>query len=213
MGYDSRWSKAFFDGPRLSIIFVMMILLVGCDSLLTDGNGQSPVTPVNVRIESVSTENPTINLTATNVPSTPTQAPTPTPLPLDLEDALPVMSGLCFESVFDAAGRVFIMRSAEEHIHLYDLAENSGLCRRPIIRHPFNFDGGRVLAGTWTAGIGCTADHEILDYQRDDANKTILFLLRFVTDGDCPYELVRPFWVALPEARDYEIIINVERAG
>jgi hypothetical protein len=180
------------------------LMMAGCDTFLAEPlvlNG----TPFYARIDAVMTAMP-LKPDAT---PTATLAPTTTPMPFALESAISVMSGLCFESVADAAGQVFVMRSAEEHIHLYDLAENSELCRRPIIRHPFNFDNGRVLAGTWTYGIGCTADHDILNVSRDDARKVITIDLRFVTYGDCPYELVRPFWVALDDAQDYEIMINV----
>jgi hypothetical protein len=201
------------NGKWRRLIFLITLLLVGCDSLFDDDNLQPAVTPVGVRIETSQTMTPTAHETATDSPPMPTLAPTITPLPFGLEDALAVMSGICFESAFDATGNVFVMRSADDHIHFYDLAEHSELCRRPIIRNPFEFSNGRILAGIWTAGIGCTADHDILDYQRDEANKTLIFQLRFVTAGDCPYELVRPFWVAINNAQDYEVTINVEKAG
>lgn len=186
---------------------VLCLLLVGCNNWLNDDKAQLGITPVSVRIETSQTNTPIVDEPIIDSSLTPTA----TALPFGLEDALSVMSGICFESAFDAVDNVFIMRSAEDHIHLYDLAENSELCRRPIIRNPFDFSNGRILAGIWTVGIGCTADHEILDYQRDDANKTLTFQLRFVTAGDCPYELVRPFWVAIDNAPDYEVIIHVER--
>jgi hypothetical protein len=203
MQSNSKWGR---------LIILVTLLLVGCESLLPDDNLQSVVTPVNVRIETSQTNTPVADDTATDNRPTSTLLPTATALPFGLEDALSVMEGICFESAFDATGNVFVMRSAEDHIRLYDLAENSGLCRRPIIRNPFDFSNGRILVGTWTAGIGCTADHDILDYQRDDAQKTLTFQLRFVTAGDCPYELVRPFWVAIDNAQDYEVTINVEKA-
>lgn len=195
----------------------LIILLAGCETMLPEDSAQPQLTPVSVRIQTSQTV--AANIGATLEPTlidvtpspTPTVPPTSTPLPFELEDALDVMSGICFESALDAAGQVFVMRSAEDHINLYDLAEHSELCRRPIIRNPFDFSNGRILAGLWTAGIGCTADHEILNYVRDDDAETLTFDLRFVTDGDCPYELVRPFWVAIDDAQDYEVIINVER--
>jgi hypothetical protein len=129
-------------------------------------------------------------------------------LPDNLYDSLPVMQGICFESAWDAAGRVFIMRSAEEHIQFYDAADNSTLCRRGVERFPFDFTGGDVLAGLWNRGIGCTASHEIVNYQGDDLAKNIQIEVLFITDGDCPYELVRGFWVGIPNAQDYEITID-----
>ena len=190
----------------------MVCMLAGCDNLFIDQPTQPNATPLNVRVETVIPTTPIIGEATPTDHLQPTLAPTSTPLPFGVEEAVTVMSGICFESAFDAVDTVFIMRNAEDHIHLYDLAENSGLCRRPIKRNPFDFSNGRILAGIWTAGTGCTADHEILDYQRNDAQKTVGFRLRFVTAGDCPYELVRPFWVAVEDASDYNVIIAVERA-
>lgn len=131
------------------------------------------------------------------------------PLPDGMSDALPVMSGICFESAWDAAGRVFVLRNPDEQRALYDGADNSRLCRRPVQRYDFDFSEGRVLAGIWSRGMGCTAQHDVLDYQRDDANRRIRLSLRLRTEGDCPYELVRPFWVSIPRASDYEIVLDV----
>ncbi len=135
--------------------------------------------------------------------------PTATP-PAPFRDAAFVMRGICFEAAFDAAGQVFILRTEADLIRLYDLADHSELCRRPVERVPFDFSGGRVLAGLWSRGLGCTARHEILATQRDDAAKTITITLQFITEGDCPYELVRPFWIGLDGAADYEIAIPVQ---
>ncbi len=139
------------------------------------------------------------------------EAPTRTPaLDYSLTDESAVMSGICFESALDAAGRVFVLHSAADHIHFYDLVDNSGLCRRPVRRHPFDFESGQVLAGLWSTGWGCTARHDVLDITRDDDAGTIVIRLRFVTEGDCPYELVRPFWIGLGGVADYAIEIAVE---
>jgi hypothetical protein len=120
-----------------------------------------------------------------------------------------VMSGVCFEAALDTAGEVFVLRDARAHIRFYDLADNSQLCRRPVTRYPFDFSGGRVLAGLWSYGRGCTARHDLLAVERDDAAKTLLIRLRFVTEGECDYELLRPFWIGLREAGDYQIRIEV----
>lgn len=122
-----------------------------------------------------------------------------------------VMSGICFEAAYDAAGQVFVLRSAIEHIRFYGMADHSRLCRRAVTRHPFDFSGGRVLAGLWSAGIGCTARHDVLEVARDDSAKTLHIRLRFITEGDCPYELARPFWIGLDGVGDYDISISVER--
>lgn len=124
-------------------------------------------------------------------------------------DETAVMSGICFEAALDAAGKVFVLRDAQAHIRFYHLADNSELCRRPVTRNGFDFASGRVLAGLWSAGTGCTARHDVLSIARDDATKTLLIRLNFVTEGDCNYELVRPFWIGLDGVRDYQIDIQV----
>lgn len=137
-------------------------------------------------------------------------AQTPTISTLLTQDASEVMAGICFDAANDAAGQLFVIRSAEEHIRFYELADNSQLCERPVERLPFDFEGGRVLAGLWSAGTGCTATHEVLSMNRDDEAQAVHLRLRFVTEGDCDYALVRPFWLALDNVSDYEIDIQVE---
>jgi hypothetical protein len=129
-------------------------------------------------------------------------------LPDNLYDALGVMQGICFEAAWDAAGRIFIMRSAEEHIQFYDDADNASLCRHAVERYPFDFSGGDVLAGLWNRAMGCKASHEVIDYQRDESTKTIQITVRFITEGNCSYELVRGFWVGILNAQDFEIIVE-----
>lgn len=153
----------------------------------------------------VSTPPPTIP----GVYLTPITAPG-TPLPYGWTDENPTMSGICFEAAWDAAGQVFVIRNAEEHIRFYGLSDNSQLCRRAVTRYPFDFSTGRVLAGLWSRGRGCTARHDVLDRQRDDNARTLAIHLRFVTEGDCPYDLVRPFWIGLDGVSDYAITITVE---
>lgn len=140
---------------------------------------------------------------------TATPALTNTPFPYPWTDENAVMSGICFEAANDSAGTLFVLRSAEEHIRLYGLADESQLCRQPVIRSAFEFAGGRVLAGLWSRGTGCTARHDVLGIDRDDDIKQIIIRLRFVSEGDCNYELVRPFWIGLDGAADYDIDIEV----
>lgn len=133
----------------------------------------------------------------------------PTPLPQGWTDEIDVMSGICFEAAYDAANKTFALHSAEDHIKFYDLADFSRLCRQPVTRHPFDFTTGRALVGLWSVGIGCKAHHEVLDVDRNDADKAITARLRFIIEGDCPYELVRPFWVGIPNAQGYTITFEV----
>ncbi len=129
----------------------------------------------------------------------------PTQNPALWVDESAVVSGICFEAAFDAAGQIFIVRDAEEHIHFYDLADNSRLCRHPVTRLPFDFNGERVLAGLWSKGIGCSAHHNLTQFERDDSARRVVIQLEFITEGDCNYELIRPFWLGIPNAAEYEI--------
>lgn len=180
-------------------LIVCVLLITGCS--LLPANTTEPTT-VAVSIPSVAP--------VPTVPSMPTNTPTSDMVyPDGLQDVLPILSGICFESAWDAAGQVFILRSAEEHIRFYNLADNSALCRRPVVRHPFDFTQGEVLAGLWSRGYGCVAHYEIYDYDRNDDAKTVRIVLDFFTEGDCPYELVRGFWVSIASAQDYAIEIVV----
>jgi hypothetical protein len=124
-------------------------------------------------------------------------------------DESAVMRGICFEAAQDAVGKVFVFRSAEEHSKFYDLADNSHLCREAVVRVPFAFANGRILAGLWSAAEGCSASYNVLDVKRDDAAKTIVIQLRLLVEGDCGYELVEPFWIGLDNAADYQVSITV----
>lgn len=149
---------------------------------------------------------------APTLPATPTDLVLPTatatPAPYAWTDENGVMSGLCFESVYDAAGQVFILRNADELNALYDLADNSGLCRRAVVRGQFDFSGGRILAGVWSRGRGCLARHEVSAVSRDDTARTFRLSIRLIEEGDCAYELVRPFWVGIPDAEGYTVEIQ-----
>lgn len=141
--------------------------------------------------------------------------PTWTPLPFSFIDANPVFEGICFESAYDAAGRVFVMRSPEELSTLFDGSDNSQFCARPVIRHEFDFapvDGvsTRAIAGLWSRGRGCDARHEVLSVDQDNVARIYIIHLRFITEGSCDYELVRPFWIGINGMNDYDIRILVE---
>ena len=129
---------------------------------------------------------------------------------LQWQDENEHVRGICFEAAWDAAGRIFIIQSAEDHIRFYDLADNSHLCRRPVGRVPRDFSTGYVIAGFWSRGMGCTASHQVLDFFRNDDARTITMHIAFSTAGSCPYELVRPFWIGLKNANGYEITLVVE---
>jgi hypothetical protein len=120
------------------------------------------------------------------------------------------MNGLCFESVYDAAGRTFVIRSADELAQFYDLADNSQLCRRPVRRASFDFSGDRILVGMWSRAVGCTAQHRVVSTIRDDQARTVLITLRLMVEGVCNYELVRPFWISLSGVAEYDVRLVVQ---
>ncbi|MDX2139285.1 MAG: hypothetical protein SF123_14465 [Chloroflexota bacterium] len=160
------------------------------------------------------TPTPTAAPVATLPPVTsdpnPSSTPLPTVNPYPWTDENPTMSGICFEAAYDAAGQVFVLRSAEEHIRFYQLADESGLCRLPVTRQPFDFSNGRVLAGVWSVGMGCGALHEVTAIERDDLAQTFTVRLRLVVQGECRYELVRPFWIGLDGIAGYDVRLVVE---
>ena len=158
-------------------------------------------------------ELPNASLTAP-LPATPqgdvSPEPSATLLPFLLIDANPVMSGICFESAYDAVGRIFVLRSTEELTSLFDESDNSGYCRRPSVRGTFDFSSERAVIGTWSRGRGCDADHRISAVEIDDVARTFIIRTQFVVEGDCPYELVRPLWLGITGYRDYDIRLLIE---
>lgn len=184
-------------------IIALCGILAGCNlTQFTNPPLPEATTDVSVVTNTPSSPQPTTT-------ATPTATLTPT-TPLNWTDELGVMRGICFESAFDAVGQTFILGNADDLTNFFNLADNSTLCRWPVERGEFNFADGRVLVGHWSYGFGCTARHDVISAIRDNATRTIDIRLRFVTEGDCPYELVRPFWVGIPNAADYAITLTVE---
>lgn len=186
--------------------YLAIILSLSACFVLPDTAQQA--TRPSITIASV-TPDLTPQMTATSTPAPLAPTTPPDAFPDGVYDALPVSMGICFEGAWDAAAQVFILRNAEEHIQFYNLADNSGLCRRPVERVPFDFSGGDVLVGTWNRGTGCIAQHEITAYERNDSTQTIMIDAQFSTDGDCPYELVRGLWLGIANARAYTINLTV----
>jgi hypothetical protein len=120
------------------------------------------------------------------------------------------MSGICFESAYDAAGRTFVLRSAEDLDNLFNESNNSGYCRHPSVRGSFDFSGGRAIVGMWSKGRGCDAAHRITAVDIDDVARTFIVHAQFVVEGDCPYELIRPLWLGITGYRDYDIRLLVD---
>jgi hypothetical protein len=140
-----------------------------------------------------------------------TLVPSPTPPQYPWTDENAVMSGLCFESVYDAAGRTFVILDDRDLQRLFDLADSSQLCRHPVQRGSFDFSGERFLMGLWSRAVGCTARHDVTSVTRDDVARTYIINLRLVVEPGCDYELVRPFWIGLSDLTGYDVRLLVEQ--
>jgi len=188
---------------RISFLLCLILVTSGCNLSLGSDSESLP----NIRIVTEPTQTPisSQDVSTTNIDPTPQS----TELWDGIYDASEVMWGICFEAAFDAQGTVFTLRNAEEHIKFYDDADNSQLCRRPVGRNPFDFSNGDILTGIWSYGFGCTANHTIDTVTRDDDAKTITIQATFQTDGDCNYELIRPFWLRIANAQDYAVALVV----
>ncbi|MFZ4813438.1 MAG: hypothetical protein ACOYL5_02800 [Phototrophicaceae bacterium] len=162
----------------LQLCSLWLLLLVGC----VQPNTGVPPSPQPF---------PTVVL-----PPTPSVPPPPTTIPTPWTDEIPTMYGVCFEAADARKNQTIVIRSAGEHVAFYDTIDANGECRRAVNRAPFDFaDGRRVLAGVWTDGIGCTARHDVLSYTVVEG--TLTLALAFITEGDCPYALLRPFWIGV----------------
>lgn len=126
------------------------------------------------------------------------------------EDASALMEGICFASAQDAAGRVFTLRGAEALTQFYDLADESGLCTRAVKRGEVNFEATPILTGGWSVGTGCAARHEVIALDYDASAATASMTVDFITEGECPYTLVRPFWAAwqVPAETEVTFVLN-----
>jgi hypothetical protein len=153
-------------------------------------------------------------LPSITIESSPLPEPTLTPsqsLGNGLTDESFVMSGICFEAAYDSRERVFVLKNAVDHINFYDLADNSRLCRQPVIRHPYDFRENHALVGTWSYGAGCKASHTLESVTRDAATQTVTITARFATEGECNYELIRPLWLGLTLEPFWKVELVVEK--
>ena len=125
--------------------------------------------------------------------------------PPQVTDVAALLGGVCFEAAQAMLGQAFILTSQEQLDSLYNQIDASERCSHPIIRQTFDFIG-RTVVGTWTyAPQGCTARHDLVRLRRNDEARVIALRYRFTVDGDCPYELIRPLWVAVENPDSYDI--------
>ena len=174
----------------LKIIWLGLLLTAGCIRL----ERISTATPLPVNI---STVQPTIPL-ATNTPD------------YGWTDVNYLMDGICFEAALNAAGQVFKIGDAATLEAFYTQIDSSQLCEDPVNHMTYPYNNGEVIMGLWSKGMGCSARYTIQNIQRDDIQKQEAIQLQFITEGDCPYELVQPFWIALPQSEGYSIQLDVQ---
>jgi len=123
-----------------------------------------------------------------------------------------LVEDVCFEAALDAQGQVFKIIDQNALNAFYMQIDHNQVCEDAIGPLVYPFNDGDVVVGLWNSGTGCTARHEVQSVKRDNVQKQEAIQLRFVTEGDCPYELVQPFWIAVPQSADYTIRIEVQPA-
>jgi hypothetical protein len=183
---------------NLSLIFRQFCKLVWLAILLTSGC---------IRLEPINTDTPTVVEVSTEQSAL--ASPTPNFGWTEVND---LMEGVCFEAALNAAGQVFRIPNANALDEFYSQIDRSQLCEDPVNRVAYPFNDNEMIVGLWSSGMGCTARHEVQNVQRDDAQKQEAIQLQFTTEGDCPYELVQPFWIALPQSADFNVQIEVQAA-
>ncbi len=175
----------------IKVIWVGLLLTSGC-----------------IRLERISTATPpavqptivqsTLSVSATNTPD------------YGWKDVSYLMEGVCFEAALNVAGKVFKIKDANALATFYTQIDHDQACEDPINPVSYPFNDGEVIVGLWSAGMGCTATHVVQNVQRDDTQRQETIQLQFVTVGDCPYELLQPFWIAVPQSAGLNIQIEVQ---
>lgn len=130
----------------------------------------------------------------------PSAAATPDPLYAGqpYQDARSIFAGVCFNYWVEQTNRLFIITSDYEHIAFYNEVDESELCRFPVIRQPFNFEQGGILLGAVNVDVGCWAYTNPIELVTDHEARRVIMRVGWGADGDCGYQLVRPFWVSIP---------------
>jgi hypothetical protein len=186
--------------PNLSLNFHQFCKVAWLGLLLTSGC---------IRLERISTATPTaIDMPTAQFTSVPLMTSTPD---YGWEDVSNLMESVCFESALSAAGQVFKISNTAALDAFYTQIDRSQLCEDPVNRVTYPFNNNEMIVGLWNSGTGCTARYEVQNVQRDNAQKQEAIQLQFITEGICPYDLVQPFWIALPQSADFTIQIEVQR--
>ncbi len=180
-------------------IFRQFIKVIWLGLLLTSGC---------IRLERISTATPVL-VEPTVVQSTPAIAPTSTP-DYGWKDVSYLMETVCFEAAMHVAGQVFKIADTNALNTFYMQLDRDQGCEDPINTMTYPFNDGEVIIGLWSAGMGCNARHEVHNVTRDDTKRQETIQLQFIIEGECPYELLQPFWIALPQSAGFNIQIEVQ---
>jgi hypothetical protein len=121
-----------------------------------------------------------------------------------------LMEDVCFEAALNSAGQVFKIPDQNALNAFYTQIDRNKVCEDDINPVNYAFNADEMIVGLWSSGTGCNARHEVPIVRRDDAQKREAIQLQFITEGDCPYELLQPFWIALPHSADYDVQIAVQ---
>jgi hypothetical protein len=176
---------------RQLVICGVMMILSACTASSSPHRTPSP-SPVATLPESSATP------TAEIVPSaTPTSPPLETSTDPYL-DAGTLLDGVCFEYLLTLDGQVWTWTTPAELGAFYDRVDASELCPTPVARQDFDFSQG-ALVGTVSTATGCDAAHRVVNTVRDNSARTQTLIVALEVRPGCPYELVQPLLVAVPD--------------
>lgn len=161
-----------------------------------------------IRLERISTETPLPVILPTAQAAIPIQE-TNTP-DYGWRDVSYLIADMCFEAITNITGQVITIRDANVLEAFYDQIDRSQACEQPVKHMSYPFNNGETLVGLWSTGVGCTAHHVVQNVRRDDTQRQETIQLGFVIEGDCPYELLQGFWIAIPQSSGFNIQIVVQ---
>ena len=173
------------------VVWLGLLLTSGCIRL----ERISTATPLPVQ---VSTSQPTTEILATATSN------------YGWADVNYLMEGVCFEAALNAAGQIYKIPNQNSLDSFFRRIDRNKACEDDISPVTYAFSADEMIVGLWSSGTGCSARHEVQNVRRDDIQKQEAIQLQFVTEGDCSYELVQPFWIALPQSADYDVQIVVQ---
>jgi hypothetical protein len=167
----------------------VMIILSGCTAASSPARTPPP--------------SPAATFSAIAPSATPTVEIVPTSPPLETStdpylNAGALLDGVCFEYLLTLDGQVWTWYTPAELSAFYDRVEASKLCPDPVARQDFDFSPG-VLVGTVSTATGCDAAHRVADVVRDDGARTQTLDVALMVRPGCPYELIQPLLVAVPD--------------